>query len=394
MQGLLRLMKEINKLKTTLYQLNTQDKVKVWNIEVINQGSYSDIVVTSGQLGGGMVENISKVLSGKNEGKSNETNHYTQAVSEVNSKIESQLRKGYVRDLKDVKSSTVLGSGLPAPMLAQKYHPTGEQKGSKTLKQLGLVNQPVIVQPKLDGNRCLVKIENGIAQAFTRNGDLMPVQLFHILDTIDTNIYPYTSLILDGELFSSEISFNTLNGLIKREKVTSEDIEKRKLINYHLYDIMLPDGYGVRSQIIKKFESEYIKIVPSKNIIATDENIQVELEKMLADGNEGLMIRRLEIGYENKRTWQLLKVKIFDDKEFKLIGFEEDVRKGFVGAFVLEDSQGRKFNAGCSGQSVEERTEMWNNQDKYLGKMATVEYFGLSEYSIPRFPKMKNIRYD
>ena len=70
----------------------------------------------------------------------------------------------------------------------------------------------------------------------------------------------------------------------------------------------------------------------------------------------------------------------------------EDVRGSFVGSFVMENKNGGTFNAGASGQSEEERTEMWNNKDKYLGKMATIEYFGLSEYQVPRFPKMKAIR--
>jgi DNA ligase-1 len=376
-------------MKTTLYQLDTNNNTKVWSIEVYNKETYSEITILSGRLNGKMMENTSKVLSGKNEGKTNETTHYTQAVSEMNSKIESQLRKGYVRDLKDAKNSSVLGSGLPAPMLAHKFCADGSQASSKTLKQLNLVGKEVIVQPKLDGNRCLIKIENGDAQMFTRKGDLMPVQLNHILN--DLLGYSY-NCILDGELFSNEISFNTLNGLIKREKATSEDVEKRKNIKFNLYDVMFDQGYEERNKFIQQFASGNILIVPSKKIVATDENIQTNLEVFLAEGHEGLMIRQLGIGYENKRTWQLLKVKVFEDSEFQLIGFEEDVRCGFVGAFVLRDNQGRNFNAGASGQSVEERKFMWLNQDKYIGQTATVEYFGLSEYGVPRFPKFKGIR--
>jgi ATP-dependent DNA ligase len=141
-----------------------------------------------------------------------------------------------------------------------------------------------------------------------------------------------------------------------------------------------------------EFESESVLIVPSFEIIATDENIQNMLERFLAEGHEGLMIRQLGIGYENKRSWQLLKDKVFEDDEFLLIGFEEDVRGGFVGAFVMRDLDGNVFNAGASGQSVKKRTYMWNNQDEYLGNMATVCFFGVSEYSIPRFPKFKSVR--
>lgn len=374
---------------TTLYQLDTNNNVKVWEISVRNNASYSEIVVRSGRLNGKMVENISMVTAGKNEGKSNETNHYTQALSEMESTIKNQIRKGYVYDLKDAKNSSVLGSGIPAPMLAQKYDKDGKQKGSKTLKQLGLEGKEIIVQPKLDGNRCMIKVENGKVEMFTRKGDLMPVQLSHILNDIP---HFERDIILDGELFSNEISFNTLNGLIKRVKASPEEIEKRKFIKFHIYDVMIDDGYEVRSRIVKEFETKNIVVVPSFKIRANEEVIQEHLERFLEEGHEGLMIRQLGMGYDNKRSWQLLKVKVFEDEEFELIGFDEDVRKGFVGAFVLRDKKGNIFRAGASGQSVEERTEMLNNPKRYIGKMATVCFFGRSEYGIPRFPKFKSVR--
>jgi ATP-dependent DNA ligase len=377
----------------TLYQLDSNGNTKVWTIDAEDKGSHSTITVRSGRLGGNLVENVAIVSEGKNSGKSNETDHYSQAISEMESKIAKQLKKGYVWDVSNVKSSGVLGSGIQAPMLAQKYHPTGEQKGSKTLSQLNLVGEKIIVQPKLDGNRCMIKIENGKAIMYTRKGDVMPVQLSHITNDLTlTEIYPFETIILDGELFSDQISFNTLNGLIKRVKATPSEIETRKFIKFHLYDIMVGDGYEIRKNMLTPFSSENVIIVPSYTIEATDESIKKYLEVFLAEGHEGLMIRQLGIGYENKRTWQLCKVKLFDDAEFLLVGFEEDKRGGFVGAFVMQDSKGRIFNAGASGQSVDERVEMLNNQSAYLGKMATVCYFGLSEYGIPRFPKFKGVR--
>jgi DNA ligase 1 len=379
-------------MKETLYQLDGNGNTKVWTITVINNTNFSTITVESGRLGGNLITNSSDIKEGKNFGKSNETNHYEQAVSEAKSKVEEKLKKGYVRDLKDAKSSEVLGSGIPSPMLAHKHSPDGSQSSSKTLKQIGILNKEIAVQPKLDGNRALIIVKDGEPKMYTRKGDLMSVQLSHILNDVKSKLGDVKDIILDGELFSSEISFNTLNGLIKRVKVNDEDIQNRLKIKYHLYDVIENTGYEVRSKIIPSFASENILIVPTFYIIATDENIKKHLEQFLAEGNEGLMIRQLGIGYESKRTWSLVKVKIFEDSEYELVDFVEDVRGGFVGAFTMEMEDGRTFNAGASGQSVEERTEMWNNKDKYLNQMATVEYFGLSEYMIPRFPKFKGLR--
>jgi len=320
----------------------------------------------------------------------NETTHFTQAVSEMESKIEKKLKKGYVYKVSEAKSSSILGSGIGAPMLAQKYSADGSQKGSKTLAKLGLEGKFIIVQPKLDGNRCLIKMEDGKVFMYTRKGTKMPVQLPHILNEIEGCLSDgYT---LDGELFSDSFSFNILNGIIKRETVTAEEKEQRKLIKFHLYDVMIDAGYEERYAIIKLFASPNVVIVPSKRIIATIDNIDRELEKFLEEGHEGLMIRQLDMGYDNKRSWQLCKVKVFEDEEFVLIDFVEDVRGGFVGSFTMKKHDGSRFNAGASGQSVDERTEMWNNKEKYIGRVATVEFFGYSEYGVPRFPKFKGLR--
>ena len=377
----------------TLYQLDNSGNTKVWHIEVANCGTYSVIITRSGRLHGAEVENVTVVEGGKNIGKSNETDHYTQAVSQMETKINAKIKKGYCEDLQDVKSSSLLGSGIPAPMLAQKYCEDGSQSNSKTLAKLGIRGQEIIVQPKLDGNRCIIRVGKGKAEMFARKGDLMPVQLDHIINDLAQWVFFDEYVYLDGELFSDIISFNTLNGLIKRVTVTDEDIEQRKFIKYHLYDVILDVGYEERNEFIQKFESYNIVLVPSIKIIATEDNIKEMLEKFLEEGHEGLMIRQLHMGYENKRTWQLCKVKVFEDAEYQLIDFEEDSRHGFVGSFVMNGDDGTyTFNAGASGQSVEERTEMWLNPEKYLGRIATIKFFGISEYGVPRFPKFKGFK--
>lgn len=377
----------------TLYQLDLAGNTKQWTIEVSdNLNGTANISIRSGRLDGATIENVTTIREGKNIGKVNETTPFEQAISEANSKIELKLRKGYVENLSDAISSATLGSGIPQPMLAQKYHPTGAQTSSKTLKQIGILNKQIVVQPKLDGNRCLIVVENGVPKMYTRKGDLMPVQLPHIINDVKLNLGIIKNIVLDGELFSDEFSFNKLNGLIKREKATPEEIAERSQIKYHLYDVVSDEGYEIRMIRLTRFETSNIIIVPSTFIIATDESINSHLEKFLAEGHEGLMIRQLGIGYENKRSWQLCKVKIFEDTEFKLVDFEEDVRGGFVGTFIMQMPDGRTFGAGASGQGVDERTIMWNNKADYLGQMATINFFGYSEYGIPRFPKFKGVR--
>ena len=375
----------------TLYHKDTVGKIRVWTITVTSNGDFSDTVIETGLLNGAKVKNTTTIGEGKNFGKTNETNHETQALAEAQSKITAQLKKGYVEKIEDVRESSILGSGIPAPMLANKHHPIGMQKGSKTLAEIKILNKQIIVQPKLDGNRCLIKVKNGSAVMYTRSGDIMPVQLEHILSDVLKTYVKRQDFILDGELYSDKFSFNKLNGLIKRVTVSDEDIQERKNIKYHLYDVMSEEGYEKRDVFLQRFASKNIIIVPSHKIIATDVLIKSYLELFLSLGYEGLMIRQLYMPYEHKRTWQLCKVKVFEDEEFKLVGFEEDKRGGFVGAFTMQIGDST-FNAGASGQSEEERAYIWTHQDEFLGKMATVCFFGRSEYGVPRFPKFKGVR--
>lgn len=375
----------------TLYHKDSVGKIRVWTISVIHYNDSTDTIIETGLLDGAKVKNVTTIGEGKNFGKINETNHETQSLAEAQSKILSKLKEGYVEKIEDVRDASILGSGIPAPMLANKHHPIGMQKGSKTLSEMKVLNKEIVVQPKLDGNRCLIKVDGKSAIMYTRSGDIMPVQLKNILDDVLKTYVKRQDFILDGELYSDKFSFNKLNGLIKRITVSKEDIEERKNIKYHLYDVMSDEGYEKRNIFLQRFASKNIIVIPSFNIIATDANIKKYLELFLSQGHEGLMIRQLHIPYEYKRTWQLCKVKVFEDSEFELVDFEEDKRGNFVGAFTMKNDKGQIFNAGASGQSEEERTYMWLHKDKFIGKMATVCYFGFSEYGIPRFPKFKGV---
>src|ERR1039458_3360937 len=105
---------------TTLYQLDSNNRVRVWSIQVINCGTYSTINSTRGIENMKMTPEVIKISAGLNIGKANETTHFTQAESEAQSKIDLKIREGYVEDRSKIQSSAMLGSGVMAPMLAHK----------------------------------------------------------------------------------------------------------------------------------------------------------------------------------------------------------------------------------------------------------------------------------
>jgi ATP-dependent DNA ligase len=385
-----------------LFKLDSKNKPRNWEISVRDMGTYSQIVILSGLLEGKKTAQTIPVLNGKNIGKANATTHYTQALAEAKAKWELQLRSGYVTDLADAKQA-VLSSGIRAPMLAQKYHPTGAQKGSKTLAKMKWLGKTIAGQPKFDGNRVVPVVNPMGVRLFTRKGDpMLPIphieaELWAAYVMADLR----TEIELDGELFTDTFSFNVLNGLLRKEDKSEEQLKQLEKIDLRLYDAMLPVGYLQRREALKPFYTDHVLETETVLFEATDENIREHFERLVAEGHEGMMLRDLETPYENKRSWSLVKYKDFEDEEFEVIDIEEDARGGFVGAFIMKmdvpsiDRDGKPievFRVGVSGLSQEEGREMLMNKDNYIGRQATIEFFGRSEYSVPRFGKLKAFR--
>lgn len=388
--------------KTTLYALSTKNKVKVWEIWVEELISHSLIHTLSGFEDGKKVPFVIPITEGKNIGKSNETNHYEQAVSEMESKINSKLKEGFVFNKDEMKEAGTMGLGFKEPMLAIKFDPTGKQKGSKTLKQLGLENKRGIIQRKFDGHRSIIYL-NKLTQEckfFTRGGDegyVFPHIKDSLLKSLNETIFTTQDglndeIYLDGELYSFSMKFNQLSGLIRKKKRDSNDLELEKNICFNLYDCYLNEGYEIRKNIIEYFKDEpNVYIVESEIINLNNDDLKEKLRQYLNEGYEGLMIRTLGIPYEHKRSKSLIKMKLVQDEEFKIIGFKESKEGNTLGSIIFKTNENKEFNATFNGTD-EELKEIWLNQEKYLPLWGTVEFFEYTEDDIPRFPKCVKFR--
>jgi ATP-dependent DNA ligase len=396
----------------TLFKTDSTGKTREWNIWVDqNADGTATIQVLAGIMGGKMVPSQVPIKEGKNIGRSNETTAYQQAVLEAKSEIDSKLTHGYVDDLSKVKAHGILGSGIPAPMLAQKFDPKMKQKGSKNLEKLKLKGKRVYIQRKFDGNRCVAHVTLGGATLYTRKGKkFIPIQ--HIQDALVEcfkKVYDYvngkygvTEYWVDGELFSTAASFNTINGILKKGQPDMFQQQLIETLEYHVYDIILDAPYETRYKVTQYFDRGPIKRVESIEITAEDAILEDYFLKFLAEGMEGLMIRQIDQAYENKRTWQLLKYKAFEDDEFEIVGFEESRKKDTLGSIIFKQTShpvagpvNQTFRAATTGLTAEDQKEIWDNQSKYLGTKMTVEYFGFSpieEGGRPRFPKAKGQR--
>ena len=127
---------EITKQFPILFRIDTKGKMRSWQIGTEQRANGIAVVTTSGLVDGQKTTTEYLVMEGKNLGRSNESTPQSQAEFETKSKWDAQLRSGYVENMADAKQD-ILGSGIPAPMLARRDPASDTRGGGHTARGLG-----------------------------------------------------------------------------------------------------------------------------------------------------------------------------------------------------------------------------------------------------------------
>lgn len=368
-----------------LYAISKAGKKQVWLIAVEKTGTKTPeghdealVRVTHGYEGGKMVENEKIISKGKNLGKKNETTPFQQALLESQSTWENKIDTGYAANVTNSHvPGTATKEALAAhetlrPMLAHTF-----QKRSKDIQY------PCFVQAKLDGVRCIFHND----KLTSRNG-----KSFAFMDHIEKELKPATDagMILDGELYSTTLSFEQFVGLVKKKKLTTEDKEQIKHVKLWVYDCVTQDSYEKRKELLEAFfeknKLKNIHLLPTYEC-KNKEEIKEWHDKFVLEGNEGLIIRNKKGLYKlNTRSADLQKYKEFEDSEYEVTGFTEGegVEKGLV-IWTCKTKDGKSFNVRPRG-THEDRAKLFKEAKKYIGQELTVRYQELTAECIPRFP--------
>lgn len=369
----------MQKTFNTLYSKKSTNKVLQWDIKVNSNKKTAIITTIYGDIGGKMITNNRTVTHGKNIGKKNETTPFEQAVAEATSKWTDKLKKnGYVEFLKveqDNESTSKSDLSQVRPMLAQRY-----EDRKKYIKY------PCFVQPKLDGIRCIAYMDNNEIKLMSRQGKHFP-HLNHIKKELDK--FEFTGF-LDGELFTTNLEFKEISGIVRKEKLKSDDVEKSKLIEYHIYDTFNLDSIDTpfkdRTIIINNLFKKNKFLIKVPTYICKNENKMLEkYDNFINKDYEGIMIRNSDGKYKLKyRSNDLMKLKPFQDNEYKIVDFKEGAGrdKGCV-IWICDNGHGETFSVRPKG-SLDDRKQLFINGKEYIGQMLTVRFQELLDNS-PRF---------
>lgn len=362
----------------TLYKKTSTGADQEWTVSVVG----NKIFTRYGQVGGKIQETPPTVCEGKNVGRSNGTTPEEQALSEAQSLWEKKLKKDYVTTLDAARkgeSSDLIEGGI-LPMLAKRYDQDAEK-----------IVWPAYAQPKLDGHRCIAVVDSkGKCTLWSRTRkpiNSMP----HIVKAIEELGEP--NHVFDGELYNHayHAKFEELSHFIRQ----SQPEKGCEIVQYHIYDIARDGSYASRYGWLAthKFEVPLVEVETVE--VANENELMAAFEKFCKDGYEGAIIRNSAGLYVNKRSYDLQKVKEFDDSEFKVIGVVEGKGKlAGHGIFVCETDKGAQFEAKMIG-ALEELRKFYQDPSLAVGKMLTVKYQGFTTKSrVPRFPVALRFRED
>lgn len=365
----------------TLYKKTSVGADQVWDIWT--EGS--TIVTRWGQLGGAIQETRDTVREGKNIGRSNETTPEQQAESEARSRWEKKLKKGYVESLDDARAGRVdpVITGGIFPMLAQQFSKHGHK-----------LVYPCHVQPKLDGHRCVAVVQDGECTLWTRSRKPI-TSMNHICAAIEALGLP--DIILDGELYNHEYRdrFEDLTSFIRdtEAKPGSENVQ------YHIYDLAEEDRFDNRNALLHAIGLRFPAggpLVLVETLSAEDEDeLMLHFEHHLRLGYEGSIARNSAGLYVNKRSYDLFKIKEFDEEEFTVRAVAEGRGKMAGHAvFVCATDGGKEFEAKMKGELSALR-KYWDDPSLAVGRQITVQFQGYTKKNVvPRFPVAIRFRED
>lgn len=385
----------------TINNLNAHGKTMFWTIYVklYNTSSNSFVSVSSQYFDGASLDdNIigwikvdsgivgmktrstdpTFVTSGKNIGRKNQTNVFTQAMKDALGLYNKKNKKSVV-----VKSSTNVE--LYPPMLAR-----------NDISSDMIDTKPAYVQIKYNGVRAIstVSTDNQVIM-YSRRKNLY-VSVDYMIPSI---LYMYNKgrelgyhLYFDGELYNHELSLQEISGIARNSSTQTTSL------NYIVYDCFDPQNMQLsfvsRRKILESLQIEsqqFVVLAPTWEINDIDTELPSLYAKFITDGYEGAMIRfdlPYEFSYNDKRSKSLVKKKPVQDHEYVIVDYEVGKKGKAKDALMIicSTKAGIKFPVTPS-MKLEDRKLL-------ASKMSTIEPNGHTHFVNNWKNKMLIVYYD
>jgi len=356
------------------------------------------------------------ITTGKNLGKANATNVFTQALLDAYSK-----HKKYV-DSRGINQKNEEVALYP-PMLA-KLRNDVEVIDPNHIYDTTIESERIFIQPKFNGVRMIITLsgddDNNKNTIITYSRNLKIYNQFSYLNDeavrfikegerlLNEQYNLNLKLYLDGEAYKHGISLQDISGFARKKTISEKDIK----LDYYNYDCFIYNGdkefpmnfekrNGLLSSIYENISPlTYLKQVDTI-LISKEKEIPELYNKFLEEKYEGAMIRKNSNyvhSFKHYHSSVLLKIKPKLDSEFELVGFigaDKGKAKDCI-VWVCATETGETFNTTPLG-TIEERKQLFYQMSEIVnkktkqtyfdanvkGKMITILYDELSDSGVP-----------
>lgn len=269
----------------------------------------------------------------------------------------------------------------------------------------GIEENIYYVTMKLDGNRCLIKVDNKIT-AYSRAG-----LKEEYLDNFLSKLNLLSGYYYDGELLPAGMDECDSKEKYRRiSELMRSKTEKSEELCYHIFD-MIPisefdigkskQTYKQRRKVLNTLSNtKYQQVVEVLHVGNINDELWTLLHKVTAEGNEGLMINLAEGLYEGKRSKNILKLKTFHDIDLLCINILEGSGK-FKNKLGSIEVSYKGNTVAVSGFPDTLREHYWNHPEEIVGKIVKISYFQETQnkdghYSLrhPNFLEVRNDKTD
>lgn len=250
---------------------------------------------------------------------------------------------------------------------------------------------------KLDGYRTACLVHDDKIELFSRQGQPMEgfveveqdMKAFLAMNKIHNAFFDGELVAVNCEDLTSAENYKIVTTIARKKGIKSG-------LKYMIFDTLRYEDfieqtcdteYWKRRKLLERIfdnvKLDHVCLLPVLYQGVDKSMIMKYLNEARDKHKEGIMINLDDKPYEFKRTNNLLKVKVMQDADLKIIDVYEGTGKNVnkLGGIIVEFIyNGKHYQCECgSGFSDEERVDFWDNPAKIIGKIATIQFFEISK---------------
>jgi DNA ligase-1 len=223
-----------------------------------------------------------------------------------------------------------------------------------------ICGKPAAIEHKYDGFRVVINKVGNEVKLFTRRLENVTKQFPDVVNTIKKCIHA-KELIIDTEVVGYDPKtkrqrpFEAISQRIKR-KYDIDKLERELPVEVNVFDVIYHNGESLmqkpfheRRKVLEKIiPHEKWKIRPSMQIVTDSEEVALKFyHEALKSGEEGIMIKNLNAGYQQgRRVGYIVKMKpAANDLDLVITGAEygSGKRGGLLTSYIVACREGDKY---------------------------------------------------